>query len=76
MGGRCLHHAMYAGSPRERVLPCRLQVQLEESYGGLQREYMRVVKVADLARTVSAQSMSSCVKAKSQLKDAQDGMHR
>jgi chromosome segregation ATPase len=54
----------------------KTKVELEEQFAGLQKEYYRVLKVADLARTVSQQSVSRASNLKQELSTAQDQLRR
>eukprot|EP00878_Enallax_costatus_P003865 GHUV01004082.1.p1 GENE.GHUV01004082.1~~GHUV01004082.1.p1 ORF type:complete len:248 (+),score=67.73 GHUV01004082.1:276-1019(+) len=54
----------------------KTKVDLEEQFAGLQKEYYRVLKVADLARTVSQQSVSRASSLKQELSAAQDQLRR
>ncbi|KAF6264086.1 hypothetical protein COO60DRAFT_1634754 [Scenedesmus sp. NREL 46B-D3] len=54
----------------------KTKVELEEQFAGLQKEYYRVLKVSELARTVSQQSVSRAAGLKSELSTAQDHARR
>lgn len=58
---------------------CRVQrtkVELEEQFAALQKEYFRVVKVSELARTVSQQAVGRSSSLKQELSSAQDQLRR
>ncbi|KIZ01998.1 hypothetical protein MNEG_5961 [Monoraphidium neglectum] len=52
------------------------KVEMEESYAALQKEYLRVVKVSELARTVSQQSLSRSHTMRKELQAAHDAASR
>lgn len=54
----------------------RHKVDLEESYTQLQKEYLRVVKVSELARTVSQQSITRCNAMRKELQATCDAASR
>eukprot|EP00882_Tetradesmus_deserticola_P006617 GHRQ01006968.1.p1 GENE.GHRQ01006968.1~~GHRQ01006968.1.p1 ORF type:complete len:248 (+),score=81.55 GHRQ01006968.1:207-950(+) len=54
----------------------KTKVELEEQFAGLQKEYYRVLKVSELARTVSQQSVSRAASLRSELATAQDHARR
>eukprot|EP00775_Hariotina_reticulata_P004070 gene4070-4317_t len=54
----------------------KTKVDLEEQFAGLQKEYYKVVKVSELARTVSQQAVNRAANLRSDLSAAQDQLRR
>ncbi|KAI8464095.1 MAG: hypothetical protein J3K34DRAFT_127278 [Monoraphidium minutum] len=61
---------------QSRAKVAKAKVDTEESYLALQKEYLRVVKVSELARTVSAQNLSRSHAMRKELAAAHDAASR
>ncbi|GBF91438.1 hypothetical protein Rsub_04178 [Raphidocelis subcapitata] len=73
----CEHlRSIVAELSRSRARVHKQKVALEEGFAGLQKEYVRVARVADLARTVSQQSLSRSNAMRKELQAATDAASR